>query len=99
MLLPAILYAQADDRRAEDVSGIEERRPDARRDFPLLVVVDRAEVFDRSLGVIDRIQRRIQIDLELRGLAAQLGLWVARRPVVRRLGLDGRRDVFAGDGR
>ena len=82
LLAAAVLDAQPDDRRAEDVAGVEERRLDARRDLALLVVVDRAEVLERPLGVLDRVQRRVEVDLELRGLAAQLGLGVARRPVV-----------------
>ena len=45
---------EADDRRAEDVAGVEVGRVDARRDLDLLVVVDRAEVLDRRRRVVGR---------------------------------------------
>ena len=57
-LIAAVLDPQPDDRRAEDVAGVEERRPDTGRDLALLVVVDRAEVLDRPLGILDRVQRQ-----------------------------------------
>ena len=40
-LAVAVGDADPDDRRAEDVAGVDERRVDARRDLDLLVVVDR----------------------------------------------------------
>ena len=53
----AVLDAQPDDRRPEDVPGIEERGPDPGRDLALLVVVDGPEVLERPLGVLHRVER------------------------------------------
>ncbi len=38
-----VLDPQPDDRRAEDVAGVEERRVDPGRDLELLAVADRLE--------------------------------------------------------
>ena len=98
-LLPArrVRHPQADDRRAEDVPGVEERRVDPRRDLELLAVADGPERRERSLGVLRGVERRVEVDLEVRRLGAQLGLGVAwpglglRRVADR---LDGRLDVL-----
>jgi len=59
------------------VAGVEERRVDARRDLPLLAVVDRVEVGDGSGGVLGRVERLVEIDLDLRRLGADGALGVA----------------------
>ena len=58
--------------------GVDERGVDARRDLDLLAVVERLELGERRLGVLGRVQRRIEVDVELRRLGAQVGLGVAR---------------------
>ena len=70
--------AHTDDRRAEDMAGIDERGMDARRDLDLLAVAERLELDEGGFGVLGGVQRRVQVDLELRGLRSQLGLRVAR---------------------
>ena len=93
----AILDDEPDDRRAQDVAGIEERRLDARRDLALLVVVDRPEVLERPLRVLDRVQRRVEVDLERRRLSTQVLLGIARPGAGGAgFGLDAGRDVLAG---
>src|SRR6185369_428869 len=78
------LDPKADDRRAEDVAGIEERRVDAGRDLAFLVVADRIEAGDRDLGIVDRVERLIEIGVHLGRLAPERSLWVGGRPAGRR---------------
>ena len=79
--------------------GVEERGRHPGRDLPGLVVVDRPEVLERSFGVLDRVQRLVEIDLEDGRLSPQLRLRIARPGAGRSgFGLDARRDVLA-DGR
>ncbi len=78
--LPALPVgdAQPDDRRAEDVPGVDERGVDARRDLDLLAVAERLELGERDLGVLGGVQRRVEVHVELGRLGAQVGLGVAR---------------------
>ena len=61
----------------EDVAGIEERGPDPGRDLALLLVADRPEVLERPLGVLDGVERGVEVDLERGRLRAQVRLGVA----------------------
>jgi hypothetical protein len=58
------------------VPGVEERRVNPWRDLDLLVVVERAEVRQDCLGVVLRVQRRVEVDVDLRRLGPQLRLRV-----------------------
>ena len=73
------LDPEPDDRRAEDVAGVEVGRVDAGRDLALLVVADRVEVLDRRLGVVGVVERLVEVDLDLRRLAPQVRLEVVER--------------------
>ena len=70
--------------------------PGAILDLP--VVVDGPERGERPFRILGRVERRIEVDLEVRRLGAKLGLGVAR-PGPRcggvAVGLDGGRDVVA----
>ena len=57
--------------------GIEEGRRHPGRHLTLLVVLDRPEVLERPLGILDRIQRQVEIDVDRRRLRAQVGLGIA----------------------
>ena len=99
-LLPALglLDAEPDDRGTQDVPRVHERGVDARRDLDLVAVVEGLELREGELGVLGRVQRRVEVDLEVRRLGAQLGLGVAW-PGARRVagfvhGFDGRGDVL-----
>ena len=59
-LLVPIHDADADDRRAQDVAGVEIRRGDARRDLHFGAVVDAVEEPERRVGLVDRVQRLAQ---------------------------------------
>ena len=61
--------ADPDDRRAEDVAGVDERRVDPRRDLDLLVVVDRLELLERLARLLLRVERLVEVDLDVRRLA------------------------------
>ena len=61
--------AEADDRRAQDVPGVEEGRADARGDLLLDVVADGPEPPKRSDGVVLRVERLVEVDVELGRLA------------------------------
>ena len=61
-----------------------------------LAVVDGREAGQRGLGVLGRVQRRVEVDVEVRRLGAQLGLGIARPGGRHRF--DGRLDVFGRGG-
>ena len=75
----AVAYAEADDRRTEDVARIEVRRVDARRDLDLAVVVERGEQRQDGLRVVLGVERIVEIDDQLRRLGPQLGLGIHGR--------------------
>jgi hypothetical protein len=91
--------AQLDDRRAEDVAGVDEGRVDPWRDLEFLAVAGGAELSYGQLRVIGRVQGRIEVDIEVWRLGAEVGLGVARPGAIGPHGLDGRRDVLAARGR
>ena len=69
-------------------------------DLDLLVVVQGLELGQRALGVLGRVERGVEVDLEVRRLGAQVGLGIAR-PGGRWVagfghGFDGRLDVLGG---
>ena len=76
----AVLDAEPDDRRAQDVAGIEERREHPGRHLALLVVGDRAEPIERSLGVAHGVEGLVKVDLERRRLPAERLLGRRGRP-------------------
>ena len=67
---PAVLIGdpQTDDRRAEDVAGVDIRRVDPGRDLDLGVVVDPPERGERGLGVLGVVERLVELDIEDRRL-------------------------------
>src|SRR6266550_6044957 len=71
--------ADADDRGTQDMAGIEVAGMDPGGDLELRVVLDRPELGDGCLGFLLRLERLIEIDLELRGLVAELDLRVRYR--------------------
>jgi hypothetical protein len=93
----AIPDDEPDDRRAQDMAGIEEGGRYAGRHLPGLVVTDRPEVLERSFRVLDRVQRRVEIDLELRGLPPQVRLGIVWPCAGRAgFGFDARLDLLGG---
>ena len=89
-----LLDAEPDDRGTQDVAGIDECGVDAGRDLDLLAVVQSLERRQGVLGVLGRVERRVEVDLEVRRLGPQLGLRVARPGARRRCRFDGRGDVL-----
>ena len=82
------------------MAGIHEPCVHARRDLPGLPVVDGPEMRDRPFRVLDRVQRLVEIDVELGRLGPQVRLrverpWSVRSVPVRPGRLDARRDVLA----
>jgi hypothetical protein len=70
----AVADPEPDDRRAEDVPGVEERRLDARRDLEIPAVVEGAEQRKNGLRVLLRVEGLVEVDVQLRRLGAQLRL-------------------------
>ena len=85
----AIHDPQPDDRRAQDVAGIEERGVDPGRDLDLLPVADGPERRERPLGVLGRVERLVEVDRRApaAGRAARPRGRAASSPG--RVGLDG----------
>ncbi len=76
-----VARVHADDRRAEDVTRVEIRGADARRDLELAAVFDPLEPAERGLRVPHRVQRLAQVGERLRlcGARRLLGVLVGRR--------------------
>jgi hypothetical protein len=85
-LLSRVARVDLDDRRAEDVPGVAERRRDARRDLDRLVVVERPEVLHRLFRVADVVEGLEEPRVDLRSLLpeALLGIEALLHVVVRR---------------
>ena len=62
------------------MAGVEERREHPGRHLALLVVGDRAEPIERSLGVAHGVEGLVKVDLERRGLPAERLLGRRGRP-------------------
>jgi hypothetical protein len=86
-----LLHAQPDDRRAEDVAGIDERCMDTRCDLQLGAVVERLEQRQDGLRVVLGVERRVEVDDQFGRLRAQLSLGIRIRTVA---GLDRRREML-----
>src|SRR5207253_1160439 len=57
----AVGYAEPDDRRAENVARVDERRVDPRRDIDLLAIVDAPKRSERRPRIRFVVQRRVEI--------------------------------------
>src|SRR5207247_3457911 len=71
-------HPEPDDRRAENVARVEEGGMDTRRDLHLGTIRDSPEVPKRLVGVVCRVQRRVEVDDQVRRLGAPLRLGVPR---------------------
>lgn len=59
------------------MAGIDKRGLDPRRDLDGFAVPDRAELWEHPLRVVRRVERGIQVDLEMRWLGAEIGFGIA----------------------
>ncbi len=92
-----ICDAQSDDRRTEDVAGIDIGRVNAWRNLDLRVVVDPPEGSERGLGVAGVVERFVQVDVEGGRLGDKRLLGVAGDGQGSTRGTDGRYRLRHGD--
>ena len=71
-----VSHSQADDRRAEDVAGVQVGGVDAGRDLDLLLVVERPEMRERGLCVVLVVERLVEVDLDVGRLGSEVGLGI-----------------------
>ena len=70
----AVGDAQADDRRAQDVAGVHERRVNPGRHLHLVVIADPTEAVERGARLALAVERLVEVDIELRRLGPEGGL-------------------------